>query len=486
MANIRIKDLPPGPAPLITDVVAVDGGQTRPNTFGQIRDLLAPFYASASQGALAASALQPGYQPTWTSITGKPTFFSGAYADLTGKPTLGLLAAKDTVAVGDVSATGTPSSTTYLRGDGSWSTPAGGGGGGGDMFKATYDPTNINSSAFDRANHTGTQVASTISNFSTAADARVSSAIGVSVQAYATNLTTWAGIAPATGIDTFLATPTSANLRAALTDEVGTGAAYFVGGALGTPASGTATNLTGLPIIAGTTGTLTVARGGTGLATLTSNNLLVGAGTGNVTFIAPGASGNVLTSNGTNWASSAPAGTPGLILLSTQTVASAVAAVDFTTGIDSTYDEYLVAFLNVVPASASVLNLLTSANAGGAWETGASAYGYTLNFVKTSAVVASGADSAAAIPLTPDGVHATASNGGVSGRITLVRPSVAAAFKHMRTEASYLNGTASQTMGGTGSAVRKDSSAVVNGLRFIFASGNVSSGVFRLYGVRKV
>jgi hypothetical protein len=28
----------------------------------------------------------------------------------------------------------------------------------------------------------------------------------------------------------------------------GTGAAYFVGGALGTPASGTATNLTGLPL----------------------------------------------------------------------------------------------------------------------------------------------------------------------------------------------------------------------------------------------
>ena len=50
-----------------------------------------------------------------------------------------------------------------------------------------------------------------------------------------------------TGIATFLATPSSANLRAALTDEVGTGAAYFVGGALGTPASATLTNATGLP-----------------------------------------------------------------------------------------------------------------------------------------------------------------------------------------------------------------------------------------------
>jgi hypothetical protein len=52
---------------------------------------------------------------------------------------------------------------------------------------------------------------------------------------------------------------------------------------------------------------LVVAQGGTGVAALTANSLLLGAGTGNVTFAAPGTSGNILTSNGTVWASATPA-----------------------------------------------------------------------------------------------------------------------------------------------------------------------------------
>ncbi len=52
-----------------------------------------------------------------------------------------------------------------------------------------------------------------------------------------------------------------------------------------------------------------VANGGTGATSLTANNVILGNGTSAVQTVAPGTNGNVLTSNGTTWQSTAlPAG----------------------------------------------------------------------------------------------------------------------------------------------------------------------------------
>jgi hypothetical protein len=67
---------------------------------------------------------------------------------------------------------------------------------------------------------------------------------------------------------------------------------------------------------ANVTGTVSPANGGTGQTSLTANNVILGNGTSAVQFVAPSTSGNVLTSNGTTWTSSAPSGTPaGTVIL---------------------------------------------------------------------------------------------------------------------------------------------------------------------------
>jgi len=70
--------------------------------------------------------------------------------------------------------------------------------------------------------------------------------------------------------------------------------------------NGSNNTITNVGLTTGVTGTLPVANGGTGATSLTANNVLLGNGTSALQAVAPGTSGNVLTSDGTTWTSAAP------------------------------------------------------------------------------------------------------------------------------------------------------------------------------------
>lgn len=139
--------------------------------------------------------------------------------------------------------------------------------------------------------------------------------------------------------NTVLAGPTSGGsaqptFRSLVTADLPVGTGTVTSVALAAPALFT---VSGSPVT--TSGTLTlsysgtalpVANGGTSLTTLTANNVILGNGTSAPNFVAPGSSGNVLTSNGTTWTSSSNPGTNAITALTGDVTATGPGSVPAT------------------------------------------------------------------------------------------------------------------------------------------------------------
>jgi hypothetical protein len=165
------------------------------------------------------------------------------------------------------------------------------------------------------------------------------------------------------------------------------------------------TSTTFVNLATNVTGTLPVANGGTGTTTLTANNVILGNGTSAVQVVAPGTSGNVLTSDGTTWVSQ-PISAGGMDLITTLSPANGAATVT-ASSIPTTYKQLVLVTNNITLSASAIITFQLSANNGssyissielvsntGAQQSGvADVYQADLTSIKTFTVVRGGSNN---------------------------------------------------------------------------------------------
>jgi hypothetical protein len=166
--------------------------------------------------------------------------------------------------------------------------------------------------------------------------------------------------------------------------------------------------------------------------------------------------------------------------------ASSQSTVDFTTGIDNTYKWYELVCIGVRPSNDTVgFYLRTSSDGGLSWDSGSSDYDWTFTRNDRGSLAGASSDGDSKIEIILDSGNEEASN--VSGHsvntvISIFNPSDSGLDTQISHDGNYYKATADFPAKVNGGGSRQTASAV-DGVRLLFSSGNISTGIFKLYGV---
>ena len=175
----------------------------------------------------------------------------------------------------------------------------------------------------------------------------------------------------------------------------------------------------------------------------------------------------------------------GMTLISTQT-ASSSATISFTSGIDSTYDEYVFKFYNIHPATNdALLTMNMSIDSGSNYNvTKTTTFFHAYHAEDGSeGILMYNADKDLAQSTNPANISQGTSNANdqaVSGYLHLFNPSSSTFCKHFTARTSHEIGGYSRDVYTSGYG---NTTSAVDAIQFKFDSGNIDSGVIKLYGI---